>query len=387
MKVAVPREIVVNERRVALTPEAVAALVKAKLEVVVERAAGEGASFADQAYAQAGATIAADAAALYGQADVVLKVQRPVEHAAAGRHEVDLLREGTVLVSFLDALSQPDLVRRLADRRITAFGMEGVPRISRAQKMDALSSQANIAGYRGALIGAQALPKFFPMFMTAAGTVFAARVLVIGAGVAGLQAIATARRLGAQVWGYDVRPVVKEQVESLGAKFLAFDLGVADAEDKGGYAKALSADASRKQQEMLAEKTKEFDVVITTAAVPGRPAPRLITKETVAGMRPGSVIVDLAAETGGNCELTQADTVVVAHGVSIHGPTNLPATMPVHASQLYARNISELLLAFVKDGALNLDFTDEVLAGACVTHAGEVVSEAVKSAMAAGKTA
>ena len=387
MKVAVPREIVVNERRVALTPEAVAALVKAKLEVVVERAAGEGASFADQAYAQAGATIAADAAALYGQADVVLKVQRPVEHSAAGRHEVDLLREGTVLVSFLDALSQPDLVRRLADRRITAFGMEGVPRISRAQKMDALSSQANIAGYRGALIAAQALPKFFPMFMTAAGTVFAARVLVIGAGVAGLQAIATARRLGAQVWGYDVRPVVKEQVESLGAKFLAFDLGVADAEDKGGYAKALSADASRKQQEMLAEKTKEFDVVITTAAVPGRPAPRLITKETVAGMRPGSVIVDLAAETGGNCELTQADTVVVAHGVSIHGPTNLPATMPVHASQLYARNISELLLAFVKDGALNLDFTDEVLAGACVTHAGEVVSEAVKSAMAAGKTA
>src|SRR5215471_20100425 len=207
--------------------------------------------------------------------------------------------------------------------------MEGIPRISRAQKMDALSSQANLAGYKAVLLAAESLPKFFPMLMTAAGTVFAARVLVIGAGVAGLQAIATARRLGAQVWGYDVRPVVKEQVESLGAKFLAFDLGVAEAEDKGGYAKALSADASRRQQEMLAEKTKDFDVVITTALVPGRPAPRLVTKETVAGMRPGSVIVDLAAEAGGNCELTQPDKVVVVeHGVTIHGPTNLPATMP-----------------------------------------------------------
>lgn len=387
MKVAVPREIVANERRVALTPEATAGLVKGGLEVVIERAAGEGAAYADEAYTQAGASIAADAAALYGQADVVLKVQRPVENGAVGRHEVDLLREGSVLVSFLDALAQPDLVRRLAARRITAFGMEGVPRISRAQKMDALSSQANISGYRAALIAAQALPKFFPMFMTAAGTVFAARVLVIGAGVAGLQAIATARRLGAQVWGYDVRPVVKEQVESLGAKFLAFDLGLADAEDTGGYAKALSADASRKQQAMLAEKTKEFDAVITTALVPGRPAPRLITKETVAGMRPGSVIVDLAAETGGNCELTQADTVVVAHGVAIHGPTNLPATMPVHASQLYARNVTELLNSFVKDRALALDFGDEVVSGSCVTHAGEVVSEAVKATLGAGKTA
>jgi len=386
MKVAIPREIVAGERRVALTPDAAAAVVKSGLEVVVERGAGEEASFGDGAFTAAGASLAPDAAALYGEADVVLKVQRPVENAALGRHEVDLLREGAVLVGLLEALTQPDLVRRLAARRITAFGMEGVPRISRAQKMDALSSQANIAGYRATLIAAQSLPKFFPMFMTAAGTVFAARVLVIGAGVAGLQAIATARRLGAQVWGYDVRPVVKEQVESLGAKFLAFDLGVADAEDRGGYAKALSAEASRKQQEMLAEKTKEFDVVITTALVPGRPAPRLITKETVAGMRPGSVIVDLAAESGGNCELTRADSVVVAHGVSIHGPTNLPATMPVHASQLYARNVMELLNTFVKNGALNLDFTDEVLAGACVTHAGEVVGEAVKAAMAAGKT-
>ena len=387
MKVAVPREIVAGERRVALTPDAAAALVKAGLEVVVERGAGEAASYLDAAFTQAGASLAPDAAALYGQADVVLKVQRPVENTALGRHEVDLLREGSVLVGLLEALTQPDLVRRLAERKVTAFGMEGVPRISRAQKMDALSSQANIAGYRAALIAAQSLPKFFPMLMTAAGTVFAARVLVIGAGVAGLQAIATARRLGAQVWGYDVRPVVKEQVESLGAKFLAFDVGVAEAEDKGGYAKALSADASRKQQEMLAEKTREFDVVITTALVPGRPAPRLITKETVAAMRPGSVIVDLAAESGGNCELTKAGEVVVAHGVSIHGPLNLPATMPVHASQLYAKNVTELLNSFVKNGALVIDLSDEVIAGACVTHAGEVVNEAIKAALAAGKSA
>jgi NAD(P) transhydrogenase subunit alpha len=385
MKVAVPRERAAGERRVALTPEATAALVKAGLSVVIERGAGEDASFADAAYTAAGATIAPDPAALYGDADVVLKVQRPIEDG--GRHEVDLLREGAVLIGLLEALTQPDLVRRLAARRITAFAMEGVPRISRAQKMDALSSQANIAGYRAALIAAQALPKFFPMLMTAAGTVFAARVLVIGAGVAGLQAIATARRLGAQVWGYDVRPVVKEQVESLGAKFLAFDLGVADAEDTGGYAKALSAEASRRQQEMLAEKTKDFDVVITTALVPGKPAPRLITTETVAGMRPGSVIVDLGAEAGGNCELTRPGEVVVAHGVTIHGPLNLPATMPVHASQLYARNVSELLNTLVKNGALAIDMTDEIIAGACVTHAGEVVNAAVKAALAAGKAA
>lgn len=385
MKIAVPRERVAGERRVALTPEAAAALVKAGLNVVIEQGAGEEASYPDATYTAAGATIAPDAATLYGDADVVLKVQRPIEDG--GRHEVDLLREGTVLVGLLEALTQPDLVRRLAARRITAFAMEGVPRISRAQKMDALSSQANIAGYRAALIAAQALPKFFPMLMTAAGTVFAARVLVIGAGVAGLQAIATARRLGAQVWGYDVRPVVKEQVESLGAKFLAFDVGVADAEDKGGYAKALSADASRKQQEMLAEKTKDFDVVITTALVPGKPAPRLITKETVAAMRPGSVIVDLAAESGGNCELTRAGEVVVVHGVSIHGPVNLPASMPVHASQLYARNVTELLNTFVKNGALAIDMADEVIAGACVTHAGEVTNDAVKAALAAGTSA
>jgi NAD(P) transhydrogenase subunit alpha len=381
MKIAVPRETVPGERRVALIPDAAATLVKAGLEVLVEAGAGAGAFHADAAFEKAGARIVPDAATLYGQADVVLKVQKPT------LEEADRLREGSVLVAFLQALGSPDLVQRLAARRITSFGMEQVPRISRAQKMDALSSQANIAGYKAVLIAAESLAKFFPMLMTAAGTVFAARVLVIGAGVAGLQAIATARRLGAQVWGYDVRAAVKEQVESLGAKFLAFDLGIADAEDKGGYAKALSPEAARRQQEMLAEKTKDFDVVVTTALVPGRPAPRLVNKDTVAGMRPGSVIVDLAAEAGGNCELTEADQVVVKHGVTIHGPTNLPATMPVHASQLYARNVTELLNEFVKKGALAIDLTDEVVKGACVTHDGAIVNDAVKAAMAAGKTA
>jgi len=327
--------------------------------------------------AQAGARIVLDAATLYGQADVVLKVQPPT------LGEVDRLCEGSVLVSFLHALTSPDLVQRLATRRITSFGMESIPRIGRAQKMDALSSQANIAGYKAVLIAAESLAKFFPMMMTAAGTVFAARVLVIGAGVAGLQAIATARRLGAQVWGYDVRPVVKEQVESLGARFLELELEIVSAEDKGGYAKALSAEDSHRQQGMLAEKTKDFDVVVTTALVPGRAAPRLVAKETVAGMRPGSVIVDLAAEAGGNCELTEPDQVIVRHGVTIHGPTNLPATMPVHASQLYARNVTELLRELVKDGALALDFNDDIIRAACVTHGGEVVSDAVKAVVTA----
>ena len=374
MKIAVPKEIAPGERRVALTPEAVAGLVKSKLEVLVEGGAGDGAFHRDEAFTQAGAQIVPDAATLYRQADVVTKVQKPTFE------EVDQLREGSVLVSFLQALSSPDLVQRLATRRITSFGMEGIPRISRAQKMDALSSQANIAGYKAVLIAAESLAKFFPMMMTAAGTVFAARVLVIGAVVAGLQALATARRLGAQVWGYDVRPVVKEQVESLGAKFLEFNLGLTDAEDKGGYAKALSADASRRQQELLNERSKDFDVIITTALVPGKPAPRLITKETVAGMRSGSVIVDLAAEAGGNCELTEPDQVVTKHGVTIHGPTNLPSSMPVHASQLYARNVTELLREFVKDGALALQFDDEVIKGACVTHNGTIVNEAVAAA-------
>ncbi len=366
MNLAVPKETLSGERRVALVPDAVAALTKAGLTVRLEAGAGQGTFFADAAYAKAGAQIVADAGQLYGQADVVAKVQRPTES------EVGRLREGAVLIAFLQPAGSATLMKLLAQRKITAFAMELMPRISRAQGMDALSSQATVAGYKAALIAAESLCKFFPMLTTAAGTIFAAKVLVLGAGVAGLQAIATARRLGAQVWGYDVRPVVKEQVESLGAKFLQFDLGVKDAEDKGGYAKELSAEAKQKQQALLAEKMKEFDVVITTALIPGKPAPRLITKETVVGMRPGSVIVDLAAEAGGNCELTQPGQTIEHGGVIIHGPLNLPSTASVHASQMYARNVTNLLKQIVKDGKLNLDFSDEIIKAACVTHNGEV---------------
>ncbi len=363
MKVGVPREVVPNERRVALTPDAAAALVKAGMEVLVETGAGASAFFADVQYEKSGAKITPD---IYAQADIVLKVQRP------SKEEAGKIREGATLIGFLQPATSTDLIQRLSALKVTAFAMELIPRISRAQAMDALSSQANIAGYKAVLIAAEAMPKFLPMMTTAAGTIRPAKVLVLGAGVAGLQAIATARRLGAVVWGYDVRPVVKEQVESLGAKFLEFDVGEKDTQDKGGYARELSPEAKRKQQQELSAKTTECDVVITTALIPGRPAPRLITKDTVAGMRPGSVIVDLAAETGGNCELTEPGKTVVKHGVTIGGPINLPATMPAHASQLYAKNITELLkLLVTKDGKLNLDFNDEIIKGACVTHDGK----------------
>jgi proton-translocating NAD(P)+ transhydrogenase subunit alpha len=364
MRIGILKETAARERRVALVPDAIGLLTKLKLEVLVQAGAGAEALLADNDYQKAGARIVADAATLGRESDIVVKVQRP------SPEEVGFMREGTVLVGFLQPATSADLVQRLNERKITAFAMELIPRISRAQSMDALSSQANVAGYKAVLIAAVSLGKYLPMMTTAAGTIRPAKVLVLGAGVAGLQAIATARRLGAVVWGYDVRPVVKEQVESLGAKFLEFDLGVKDAQDKGGYAKELSDEAKRKQQQMLAEKTKEFDVVITTALIPGRPAPRLITKETVAAMKPGSVIVDLAAETGGNCELTEPDKDIVKHGVTIIGPTNLPSTLPVHASQMYARNVVELLKLMVKDGQLNLDFTDEIIKAACLTHNG-----------------
>ena len=362
MKIGIPKETATGERRVAMTPDAVALLVKAKHEVLVESGAGAGAFLSDDDYRKAGARIAGD---IHAEADIVVKIQKPTDT------EVGRLREGTVLIALLQPSASRDLIQQLAQRKVTGFAMELIQRISRAQSMDVLSSQANVAGYKAVLLAAEALPKFLPMMTTAAGTIRPAKVLVLGAGVAGLQAIATARRLGAVVWGYDVRAAVKEQVESLGAKFLEFDIGVKDAEGAGGYAKELSDEAKRKQQEQLAAKTKEFDVVITTAAIPGKPAPRLITKETVAGMKPGSVIVDLAAETGGNCELTEPGKTVIKQGVTIAGPLNLPATLPVHASQLYAKNVTELLKLLVKDGKLNVDFDDEIIKGACVTHDGK----------------
>jgi proton-translocating NAD(P)+ transhydrogenase subunit alpha len=356
----VPKETAAGERRVALVPEALGRLRQAGIEVVVEAGAGAEASFEDDAYAEAGAEVDGNV----WSADVVAKVQRP---SAA---EIELLHEGSVLIGFLQPLTDAEGIERLNRRGVTAFAMESIPRITRAQPMDALSSQATVAGYQAALIAAERLPRFLPMLTTAAGTVPPAKVLVIGAGVAGLQAIATARRIGAVVSGFDVRPGVKEQVESVGATFL--DLGVRTEETAGGYATELSDEDLRRQQEALEQAIPDFDVVITTALIPGRPPPRLIPASSIAAMRPGSVIVDLAAEAGGNCELTEPGAEVVRNGVTIVGFTNLPSSMPTDASRLYARNVSALLLHLAPEGELRLDFEDEITAGACVTRREEV---------------
>jgi NAD(P) transhydrogenase subunit alpha len=357
MKVGVPKETAAGERRVALVPEIVSKLDG--IDVVVESGAGEAASFTDESFTEAGAALGDPWAA-----DLVAKVRKPSED------EVNRLRERQVLVGFLQPLTDEEGIERLASRGVTAFAMESIPRITRAQSMDALSSQATVSGYKAVLLAADRLPKFLPMLMTAAGTVAPAKVLVIGAGVAGLQAIATARRLGAVVSGFDVRPVVKEQVESLGATFL--ELGVVGEETEGGYARELSEEEQRKQQEELEARIGDFDVVVTTALIPGRPAPRLIPRSAIESMRPGSVIVDLAAEAGGNAELTQPDEEVSHQGVKIIGPTNLPSSMPYHASQLYARNVSALVKHLAPEGELELDFEDEITAGACVTRKEEV---------------
>jgi NAD(P) transhydrogenase subunit alpha len=358
VRVAVPKETEAGERRVALIPDSVGRLVGAGFTIAVEQAAGEAAGFPDAEYAAAGADVVARGELLAG-AEAVVRVGRP------SADEIAELAPGTVLIGFLSPLSDPAGIDRLAARGVVAFAMESIPRITRAQSMDALSSQANVAGYKAALIAADRLPRFFPLLMTAAGTVAPAKVLVLGAGVAGLQAIATARRLGAVVTAFDVRPVVQEQVESLGATFL--DLGVRSEETEGGYARELSEDEQRQQQDALTEKIPEFDAVITTALIPGRPAPKLIPATAVRGMRLGSVIVDLAAEAGGNCELTEPGEEVVREGVTIVGPTNLAATMPYHASQLYARNVTAVLQHLAPEGRLVLDFEDEITAGACVS--------------------
>ena len=354
MKVGVPKETAPDERRVALVPEIVAKLSQTGFDLIVEPGAGEAASFTDDAFREAGATLGDP-----WDAELIAKVRRP------SADEVDRLHEGQVLIGHLQPLTDAEGIERLAARGVTAFAMESIPRITRAQSMDALSSQATVSGYKAILIGADRLPKFLPMLMTAAGTVAPAKVLVIGAGVAGLQAIATARRLGAVVSGFDVRPAVKEQVESLGATFL--DLGVVGEETEGGYARELTEDEQKRQQEALEARIGDFDLVVTTALIPGRPAPQLIPRSAIESMRPGSVIVDLAAEAGGNAELTEADQDVVHQGVTLIGPTNLPSTMPFHASQLYARNVSALLQHLAPEGELQLDFEDEITSGACVT--------------------
>ena len=365
MKIGVPKETALNERRVALTPEIAGRLVKSGLAVLVQRGAGEAASFGDDAYATAGATGVASAAEVFEQSDVILKVQPP------SSEEVRLCREGTALVALFQPSTERETVGQLAARKVTSFSLALLPRITRAQSMDVLSSQATVAGYKAVLIAAARSGRLFPMLVTAAGTLSPARVLVLGAGVAGLQAIATARRLGAVVSAFDVRPVVKEQVESLGAKFLELQIGE-QAEGAGGYAKQLSEETHQRELAFIARHVKDADVVITTAAIPGKRAPILITKEAATAMKPGSVILDMAIETGGNCELTEAGTEVVRNGVIVLGPLNLPSTLPVHASQMYARNISSFLSLLVKDGALRLDFNDEIIRDTCVTHAGEV---------------
>jgi NAD(P) transhydrogenase subunit alpha len=367
VRIGIPRETRPGERRVALVPDAVQGLVEAGREVVVEHDAGAAAGYDDAAYEAAGASLAADAKGLYAQADLVCKVGPPT---AA---ELKLLRSGQALVAFLNPLGDAEGMQALAKTGVSALSMELIPRITRAQAMDALSSQATVAGYHAVLLGAVALPRFFPLLMTAAGTVTPARVLVLGAGVAGLQAIATARRLGAVVSAFDVRPVVREQVESLGARFLEIDLPDADTETTGGYAKALSDEAHRLEQELVTAAVGESDVVVTTALIPGRPAPELITAAAVAAMRPGSVIVDLAAEAGGNCALTSPGETVVRDGVTIVGTLNLPSAMPQHASQLYARNVTALLGHLVPEGDVVIDAADEITGAILVCQGGQVV--------------
>ncbi len=374
MRIGVPKETAAGELRVALVPEVVGKLTGRGIEVLVQSGAGDGAVLSDEAFRAAGAQVLAGAEEAWG-CDVVVQIAPPQERMIA------LLAPESILIGFLAPLSSPATTRALAQAKATAFAMEAIPRISRAQSMDALSSQSNVAGYRASLLAAQEIGRFFPMLMTAAGTIPPAKVLVLGAGVAGLQAIATAKRLGARTTGYDVRPEVAEQVRSLGAQWL--DLGV-EASGEGGYARELTEEERARQQQALSEAIKGFDVVITTALVPGRPAPRLVTADAVEGMRPGSVIVDLAGESGGNCELTEPGETVMRHEVKIASPLNLPATMAEHASQLFARNVLALLELFIgEDGQLKLDFDDEIVKGACVVRAGEIVNAGARAAVEA----
>ena len=374
MRIGVPKETAPGEHRVALVPEVVGKLKARNIDVLVQSGAGDGALLSDDAYLAVGAEIAQDRAAVWG-CDVVVTIAPPDPES------IRLLKPESILIGFLAPLTSPQTTRALAQAGATAFAMEAIPRISRAQSMDALSSQSNVAGYRSVLLAAEESGRFFPMLMTAAGTIPPAKVLVLGVGVAGLQALATAKRLGARTTGYDVRPEVAEQVQSLGAQWL--DLGLA-ASGEGGYARELTEEERARQQQALTDAIKGFDVVITTALVPGRPAPRLVTAEAVEGMKPGSVIVDLAGEAGGNCELTEPGQTVVRYDVKIVSPLNLPAEMAEHSSQLFARNVQALLELFVaEDGSLKLDFDDEIVAGACVVRAGEIVNPGAKAAVEA----
>ena len=381
MIVAIPRETFPAENRVAIVPAAVAGLSKADLDVVIEAGAGVAAGFPDDAFRDKGARVEPDRDALFSAADLVLQVRSAGAAGDYARADFDRMRHGQVVVGFSEPLIGAEMARDLAQRGVTAFSMELIPRIARAQSMDALSSMATVAGYKAVLIAADKLPRMFPMMMTAAGTLTPARVFIVGAGVAGLQAIATARRLGAKVQAYDVRPAVKEQVESLGASFVELPLETASSEDAGGYAKAQDDAFYQRQRDMMAAVVAGSDVVITTALIPGRPAPVLLTTAMIDGMAPGSVVVDVAAERGGNCEPTQADQTVLHQGVTILGPTNLPSTVAYHASQMYSKNITTLLLHLTTDGTLDLNLEDEITAGTLVSHDGHVVHPRVQEAL------
>ena len=372
MLIGVPRETASGERRVALVPEVVQQLTRAGHRVIIERDAGLRAGFTDEAYQTAGAQIADSATEIYASSQMILKVQRPGLTAGTGEAELDMLKEGTVLIGLLQPASDPALFQQLAERRIISCSMELVPRTTRAQMMDALSSQSTVAGYKAVLIAANALQKFFPMLMTAAGTVRPARVLVIGAGVAGLQAIATARRIGAVVEAFDTRPVVKEQVKSLGANFIELDMHIEDAQDAGGYARELSDRHIKREKELIHSHALQADVIITTALVPGKPAPMLVSAETVRAMRPGSVIVDLAGEQGGNCELTIPGETIVSDDVTIIAPLHISSELAYHASQMYAKNLAALVTLLAPKGELNLNFADDIIDAVCMTADGEV---------------
>lgn len=371
--VGVPKETEKLEKRVALIPDTVAKLVEKGLEVMVQRDAGRQSNYLDESYREAGATIIESRSELFQKADVLLAIQTPPQQ------DLDQLKEGSVLICFLWALQNRDLVNKLQTAKITSLGMDAIPRISRAQNMDALSSMSSIAGYKATLIGANELDRYLPMMMTAAGTVAPAKVLILGAGVAGLQAIATAKRLGAVVEAFDIRPVVKEQVESLGAKFVEVPDLDEDTETEGGYAKELSDDKQERQRQVIHEHAKKSDIIITTALIPGKPAPLLITKEMVHDMHPGSVVVDLAAEQGGNCELTEAGKTVEINEVNVVGPLNLASSLAYHASQLYSKNMMALLNHLLnEEGELNFDFEDEITLKTTITHQGEIISPMLK---------
>ena len=378
MIIGVPRETFPGERRVALIPHDVPVLTKAGAEVLVQSEAGLSAGYRDGDYEEKGAKVVKSREEVFQKADVILQVRTLGANPEKGMEDMKLLREGQVVIGFMEPLTAPEPLQELAKQNVVAFALELIPRITRAQSMDVLSSQATVAGYKAALLAADTLPRMFPMMMTAAGTILAARVFVVGAGVAGLQAIATARRLGANVQAYDIRPAVKEQVQSLGAKFVELELETAEAEDKGGYAKAMEEEFYRKQREMMTQVVADSDVVITTAAVPGKKAPILITEEMVKGMREGSVIVDLAAERGGNCDLTKPGETIQVHGVTIIGAMNLPSTIPYHASQMYSKNITNFLKLMIQDGKLNVDVDDEIIKETMVTRDGQIVNARVK---------